>query len=44
MKKIILATLMTFGLTTGAYAHHLAANPDAGVNIPENSPHLTMEF
>jgi len=44
MKKIILVTLLTFGITATASAHHMAANPDAGSNIPDSSPHLLMEF
>jgi len=44
MKKIILTALLTLGVTSGAFAHHMAANPDAGVNIPETSAHLDMTF
>ncbi|MEA1988190.1 MAG: hypothetical protein U9N57_03130 [Pseudomonadota bacterium] len=44
MKKVLLAALLTFGITSVASAHHFSANPDAGANIPSNSPHLTMEF
>ena len=44
MKKIIFAALLTFGITTTASAHHMATNPDAGVNIPDTSPHLDMFF
>ncbi|WEJ63294.1 hypothetical protein [Thiomicrorhabdus lithotrophica] len=44
MKKIIFAALLTFGITTAASAHHMATNPDAGVNIPDTSPHLDMVF
>ncbi|WP_281168941.1 hypothetical protein [Thiomicrorhabdus chilensis] len=44
MKKIILAALLTFGITATASAHHFSANPDAGSNIPDQSAHLTMEF
>jgi len=44
MKKIMIAALLAFGVTTTASAHHFSANPDAGANIPDWSPHLTMEF
>ena len=44
MKKILLAALLTVGVTTAASAHHFSANDDAGINIPDQSAHLTMEF
>jgi len=44
MKKIMIAALLAFGVTTTASAHHFSANPDAGSNIPDMSAHLTMEF
>jgi hypothetical protein len=44
MKKILLAALLTIGVTTAASAHHFSANDDAGINIPIFSPHLLMEF
>ncbi|WP_267463292.1 MULTISPECIES: hypothetical protein [Thiomicrorhabdus] len=44
MKKMLLAALLTFGVTTAASAHHMSANDDAGIYIPEWSPHLLMEF
>jgi len=44
MKKVILAALLTVGISSAASAHHFSANPDAGANIPSQSPHLTMEF
>ena len=44
MKKVILAVLLVFGLTTSAWAHHMAQYEDAGINIPDWSPHLDMEF
>ncbi|WP_255325071.1 hypothetical protein [Thiomicrorhabdus sp. Kp2] len=44
MKKIIFAALLTFGIASTASAHHMSANPDAGVNIPDWSPHLDMVF
>ncbi|MEA3406243.1 MAG: hypothetical protein U9R28_10980 [Pseudomonadota bacterium] len=44
MKKIFIATLLAFGVSATASAHHFSANPDAGANIPSQSPHLTMEF
>ena len=44
MKKTLFALFLTFGVAATASAHHFSANPDAGVNIPETSAHLTMEF
>ncbi|MDG6777530.1 hypothetical protein QCB44_02300 [Thiomicrorhabdus sp. zzn3] len=44
MKKMILAALLTLGISATASAHHMAANPDAGDSIPDWSPHLLMEF
>lgn len=44
MKKVVLAFLMLAGLTSSAFAHHMAAYDGAGINIPETSPHLDMEF
>ena len=44
MKKILLAALLTFGFAATASAHHFSANDDAGINIPDQSAHLTMEF
>jgi len=44
MKKTLLALFLTLGVAATASAHHFSANPDAGTNIPDSSPHLTMEF
>ena len=44
MKKIILATLLAFGVVSQAAAHHMSFNPDAGESIPDWSPHLEMYF
>jgi len=44
MKKVILAALLTAGISSAASAHHLSSNPDAGANIPDWSPHLLMVF
>lgn len=44
MKKILMALLMVAGLASVASAHHMAQYDDAGVNIPEFSPHLDMVF
>ena len=44
MKKIITIILLTLGLASSASAHHMAVYEDAGVNIPESSPHLLMTF
>ncbi|WP_267463294.1 MULTISPECIES: hypothetical protein [Thiomicrorhabdus] len=44
MKKMLLAALLTLGVSTAASAHHMAEYDDAGIYIPEWSPHLLMEF
>lgn len=44
MKKFIALTLLAGALASSAFAHHMAVYEDAGVNIPEWSPHLVMEF
>jgi hypothetical protein len=44
MKKIIALTLLVGALASNAFAHHMAAYEDAGVNIPSTSPHLDMVF
>ena len=44
MKKIITVTLLIGALASSAFAHHMAAYEDAGVNIPTSSPHLDMVF
>ena len=44
MKKVITLFLVSVALTTSAFAHHMAAYEDAGIMIPDSSPHLLMEF
>ncbi|HEX5624317.1 MAG TPA: hypothetical protein VFX57_07755 [Sulfuricurvum sp.] len=44
MKKVVLAFLMLAAMTSSAFAHHMAVYEDAGINIPEDSPHLDMVF
>jgi hypothetical protein len=44
MKKLITMTLLVGALASSAFAHHMAVYDDAGVNIPESSPHLLMVF
>ena len=44
MKKIITAATLLIALSSSAFAHHMAQSDTAGVNIPEFSPHLLMEF
>lgn len=44
MKKIIVMALMVAALVSSASAHHMAVYEDAGIMIPEWSPHLLMEF
>ncbi|MGA9046668.1 hypothetical protein [Sulfuricurvum sp.] len=42
MKKLLFLAIA--GFLTVASAHHMAVYEDAGVNIPEFSPHLDMVF
>lgn len=44
MKKVLLIATLLLGLSSSVSAHHMAAYDDAGVNIPESSPHLDMVF
>ena len=44
MKKLIALTLLLGALSSSLFAHHMAAYDDAGINIPESSPHLLMVF
>ena len=44
MKKLITALLIAGAMASSAFAHHMAAYEDAGIYIPEFSPHLDMEF
>lgn len=44
MKKIITTVLLVGALASSAFAHHMAVYEDAGINIPETSPHLDMVF
>ncbi len=44
MKRLITLLLLAIGLASSASAHHMAQYDDAGVNIPEDSPHLLMTF
>lgn len=44
MKKLTTIVLLAIGLASSASAHHMAEYDDAGVNIPESSPHLFMTF
>ena len=44
MKKIITLALIVGALASSAFAHHMAAYEDAGINIPSISPHLDMVF
>ncbi len=44
MKKKISIIAMLITLSTNAFGHHMAVYEDAGINIPEWSPHLLMEF
>jgi hypothetical protein len=42
MKKLLFLAIA--GFLTVASAHHMAVYEEAGVNIPEFSPHLDMVF
>ena len=44
MKKLITILLLAVGLASSASAHHMAQSDEAGVNIPDASPHLLMTF
>jgi hypothetical protein len=44
MKKFITIALLMGALASSAFAHHMAAYEDAGINIPLDSPHLDMVF
>ena len=44
MKKLTMVFLLAIGLASSASAHHMAQYDDAGINIPESSPHLLMTF
>ncbi len=44
MKKLITAVLLASALASSAFAHHMAAYEDAGIYIPEDSPHLDIVF
>ena len=44
MKKLITILLLAVGLASSASAHHMAQSDEAGVNIPDTSPHLLMTF
>lgn len=44
MKKTIAAITLLIAFSSSAFAHHMAVYEDAGINIPEFSPHLDMVF
>lgn len=44
MKKLITALLIAGAMASSAFAHHMAVYEDAGINIPDSSPHLDMVF
>ena len=44
MKKAFIILAATVALASSAFAHHMAEYEDAGIYIPEFSPHLLMEF
>jgi hypothetical protein len=44
MKKLMTALLIAGAMASSAFAHHMAAYEDAGIYIPEDSPHLDMVF
>ena len=44
MKRLTTVLLLAIGLASSASAHHMSVYDDAGVNIDEDSPHLSMTF
>ncbi|MFT7859412.1 MAG: hypothetical protein ABXS93_00605 [Sulfurimonas sp.] len=44
MKKVLMTLMILGALASNAFAHHMAEYEDAGIYIPEWSPHLLMEF
>ncbi len=44
MKKLITALLIAGAMASSAFAHHMAVYEDAGIYIPEDSPHLDIVF
>lgn len=43
-KKLIVALFALSAGVSNLFAHHMAAYEDAGIYIPEWSPHLLMTF
>ncbi len=44
MKKVLMTLMILGAMASSAFAHHMAEYDDAGIYIPEWSPHLLMEF
>ena len=44
MKKLMIAALLTIGLTSNAFAHHNSNSDNAGGNINDGSGHLELVF
>ena len=44
MKKLFFALALAAGMASSLSAHHMAQYDDAGIYIPEDSPHLLMTF
>ncbi len=44
MKKSIAVITLLIAFGSSAFAHHMAVYEDAGINIPDSSPHLLMVF
>ncbi|MGB5965042.1 MAG: hypothetical protein WBG65_05865 [Sulfurimonadaceae bacterium] len=44
MKKMLIIIATSAMLASSAFAHHMAEYDDAGIYIPESSPHLLMTF
>ncbi len=44
MKKTIAIITLLVAFSSSAFAHHMAVYEDAGIYIPETSPHLDMVF
>ena len=44
MKKFMMILMIAGAMASSAFAHHMAVYEDAGIYIPEWSPHLDMEL
>ncbi len=44
MKRFIAILVLTLELASSAFGHHMSVYDDAGINIPDLSTHLLIEF